>query len=791
MQPKIPVVRSFAKKYPLFTVLASAIAVLASVAIIVSAKFDTDVTRLIPTHAEKTALYFSLMEKMGGMEKAYIVFRSDTLMDHLQEIEKIGNEIRSSRLVSKVSWKISDETRVFLRDVYARKAPLLLSEKEMDEFVRKLSSEGMARELEKIRQRLALPGDQEDLATVDPLNFFELFAPHLKFSDGSFDMASGYFLTPDKKALVMVVTPTGSPRDIAFAQKFVRDVETVLAANQGKDFSAELTGNHAITLHEASAMKREIISNTLSSMISVMVIFLIFFRSLKGLLYVMFPVVTAMITTMGIVLFFSGSFSEVTGAFAGMLAGLSDDLGIVLYVRYLVTMDDTANPVERMDRTIEAVYRGITTGMLTTALTFLPMVLSSFRGIRELGILTGTGMLLCWLFLFTITSLTIKPSSGRFLEIPGLRDIAVFSCRKAGWVIAVVLGVTLLLGAFSPRVRFLGDITELGTDDNRPRKVLEDLKKTYIREQGVYITDRFMDMESALVRSIEIKETLAKDFESLSAAGDILPPLVMQKRNLAALATIDPDGVARNFKKIAAEKGFDVSGFGLFMDGLVKMLGNKEMISLRDIEPVSDMLDRLLINEDDQWRIIVTGNLRSNAPRAALEGYVYTGPVFIKKELFSVLRKDTFTIGIISLLFVNIILYLDFRKIFYVFLCQAPVVISVVMTLGIMGLTGISLNFMDAIVLVLLFGIGTDYTVHLLHRHMVDPDIGRTFLQIGKAVLVAGLTTVAGIGTIGFSSYKGLATMGQAAAIGTTLCVILSFTLIPAMLGLHERGNAA
>jgi predicted RND superfamily exporter protein len=50
---------------------------------------------------------------------------------------------------------------------------------------------------------------------------------------------------------------------------------------------------------------------------------------------------------------------------------------------------------------------------------------------------------------------------------------------------------------------------------------------------------------------------------------------------------------------------------------------------------------------------------------------------------------------------------------------------------------------------------------------------------------------VAGIGTIGFSSYKGLATMGQAAAIGTTLCVILSFTLIPAMLGLHERGNAA
>jgi len=69
------------------------------------------------------------MEKMGGMEKAYIVFSSDNIMDPYSGIEKIGNEIRSSRLVSKVSWKISDETRIFLKDVYARKAPLLLTKK--------------------------------------------------------------------------------------------------------------------------------------------------------------------------------------------------------------------------------------------------------------------------------------------------------------------------------------------------------------------------------------------------------------------------------------------------------------------------------------------------------------------------------------------------------------------------------------------------------------------------------------------------------------------------------------
>ena len=116
-------------------------------------------------------------------------------MDHIQKIEKIADEVRSSRMVKTVSWKISDETKAFLKNVYARKAPLLLSEHEMKEFVNKLSPEGMQRELEKTKQRLSLPGNQEGLAMIDPLNFFEVFLPHMNFADGSFD--PGLRLFPD------------------------------------------------------------------------------------------------------------------------------------------------------------------------------------------------------------------------------------------------------------------------------------------------------------------------------------------------------------------------------------------------------------------------------------------------------------------------------------------------------------------------------------------------------------------------------------------------------------------
>lgn len=380
-------------------------------------------------------------------------------------------------------------------------------------------------------------------------------------------------------------------------------IGVILSAEFNTDIT-HLTSAHA----PETSLYREIAMITISSLTSVIIVFLVFFRSLKGLMYIVFPVVTAMFMTLGITLLFSHTLSEVTGAFVVMLAALSNDLGIVLYVRYLVTMEDGVNPVEHMDRTIKSVYRGITTGALTTAITFLPMVFTSLRGVRELGLLISIGMLLSWLLLFTLTALTIKPSSGRFIAITELRDLAVFSYRRPFVVFAAVLCSSFLSIFFIPRIQFSGNITK---------------------------------------------------------------------------------------------------------------------------------------------------------PDAAL-------------------------ISLIALALVNIILYLDFRRLSLVMICQAPVAISTICTLGIMGMMGISLDFMDAIVFALLFGIGTDYTIYLLHHYLIDRDIGRTFLQTGKAVLVAGLTTIAGFGSIGFSTYKGLAARGQVAAIGVTLCVILSLTLVPALLRINE-----
>lgn len=787
MQNKLPLIRTFTKRHPLLTIALSAFIILASIMIILRTRFDTDITRLIPLHAEKTSLYFTLMEKAGGMEKAYIIYSSEHIMDHITVIDKIGSEISASGLVDSVQWKISEQAKAFLRDVYSKKAPLLLSEKEMQDFFERLSPEGMSRELNRTKQRLALPGSPEILAQIDPLNFSAIFSSHTKLSDVSFDLVSGYFLSPDRKKIIMILTPKESPRDITFTGKFIYDIEGILRKYRDDGLRAEITGSHAITLHEASAMKKEIVNNVLMSFISVVLIFLIFFRALRGLLYVMLPVIFSIIATMGIILIFTGSLSEVTGAFAGLIVGLGIDLGIVLYVRYLINSENFTDQTGCMDKSISGVYRGITTGVVTTALTFFPMIFSSFRGVRELGLLTGTGMLICWVFLFGPVSLVIKPSSGKFIELKILRKLSMFAYSKPFVIIFLTAVTTLLLAFFIPAIHVTGDITKLGTDNNRARKALEELKEGYIKDYGVFITDSADSFESALSRSLEIKGAVSGELDNILTAGDILPPAERQEKNLRMLASLDSRRILKDFNKKALETGFKPSAFDQFSHILKEMLENREPLTLKDLRPVQEAVNRLLIKEDNGWSIVVTGNLKVNASLNSLNHLKYTGPSFIRQELLDVLRKDAILISIIGLLLVNIILYVDFKNLYYVFLCQIPVFISIIWVLGIMGLSGISLNFMNAVVFVMLIGIGTDYTVHLLHRYLSDRDIGATFLQTGKAVLVAGLTTIAGFGSIGFSSYRGLATMGQVAVMGTLFCVILSLCLIPSLLRLHEK----
>src|SRR3989440_10071440 len=95
-------------------------------------------------------------------------------------------------------------------------------------------------------------------------------------------------------------------------------------------------------------------------------------------------------------------------------------------------------------------------------------------------------------------------------------------------------------------------------------------------------------------------------------------------------------------------------------------------------------------------------------------------------------------------------------------------------------LLGWTWNMMNLMSVPLLLGMGVDFAIHMqlaMRRHLGDlPFVRRT---IGRALLLAGSTTVAGFASVAFSSNAGLASLGKVCGAGITCAMLTAAFLLP------------
>jgi predicted RND superfamily exporter protein len=128
-----------------------------------------------------------------------------------------------------------------------------------------------------------------------------------------------------------------------------------------------------------------------------------------------------------------------------------------------------------------------------------------------------------------------------------------------------------------------------------------------------------------------------------------------------------------------------------------------------------------------------------------------------------------------------ILLGMAFRKVAEVALSFATLGFSLLCLMGVMVLFGWSWNLMNVMALPLLFGAGVDYSIHIqfaLRRH--GGNLSHARQTVGRAILLCGISTASGFGTLGFASNAGLAGLGQVCAAGIVITSLVSVFLLPA-----------
>ena len=178
--------------------------------------------------------------------------------------------------------------------------------------------------------------------------------------------------------------------------------------------------------------------------------------------------------------------------------------------------------------------------------------------------------------------------------------------------------------------------------------------------------------------------------------------------------------------------------------------------------------------------------LRNLKPDVGSEPIVTGTPVQLY-EYTTLLKNSYETAAWYSLAAIAILVFIHFRSLNAVILSLLPVGIGTLWLVGLMGWLKIPFNPANIMTLPLVIGIGVTNGIHILNRFAEERTPGILSRSTGKAVLVSGLTAIAGFGSLMLAKHQGIYSLGCVMASGIATCMIAGLAFLPALLSLLGR----
>jgi hopanoid biosynthesis associated RND transporter like protein HpnN len=153
----------------------------------------------------------------------------------------------------------------------------------------------------------------------------------------------------------------------------------------------------------------------------------------------------------------------------------------------------------------------------------------------------------------------------------------------------------------------------------------------------------------------------------------------------------------------------------------------------------------------------------------------------------TVLQKSYVQAAWYSLAAIALMVLLHFRSFTAMILALIPVAIGTLWLAGLMGWADWPINLANIMTLPLVIGIGVTNGIQILNRYAEEGTPGILSRSTGKAVLVSGLTAIAGFGSLILAQHRGIRSLGIIMSIGIAACMIAALTFLPALLNLIGR----
>jgi uncharacterized protein len=143
-----------------------------------------------------------------------------------------------------------------------------------------------------------------------------------------------------------------------------------------------------------------------------------------------------------------------------------------------------------------------------------------------------------------------------------------------------------------------------------------------------------------------------------------------------------------------------------------------------------------------------------------------------------------------SLLAVLVLILLIMRPMSSAGAAIATLLVGVTWMMGVAGLFGVRITFLNFIALPITFGIGAEYGLNVAVRHRQDHDMIRAVVSTGAAVAVCSWTTIVGYGSLLAARNRALQGFGAMAILGELACITAALLALPGIMLWLERRRA-
>ncbi|MCC6181388.1 MAG: MMPL family transporter [Bacteroidia bacterium] len=765
---------------------------------------EEDITRFVPTDKNSKSIN-SILENLKSKDKL-IVHASSSSPEHIDEmISKMDTiyavlqrQLDSSDFKD-ITFLLSDYRMQQVYDAFYRNLPIFLEENDYAKLSNLIQKDSVYQTIERNYNTLLSPSGVVlgKYIKRDPLNFTPIVLKKLQNIqlDEKFETYNAHIVTKDHLHVMMFITPTHLPSETKANTRLLQVVDSVCKATTDKVVMIENFGASVVSAGNANQLRKDTV---LTSTIAVIIIALLlgfYFKNPLTTILVLFPVAFGMVFSVSMLFLFKGIVSAIAIGAGAVVLGIAINYSLHFFTHYKHTRD--------VKETLKDLTFPMLLGCVTTVGAFFSLLFAKSEALHDFGLFAGFSLIGAMLFSLFVLPQLLKwnlknvsyvppeghPSSSSWIDL-----ITAYRYDKNKWIVISAFVLTLVFAFYSRHVSFESDMNKMSfmTEETRlAEKHLDEVNNFAARSVYVFATgdnlNQALDNNTLVAQKLNVLKEQGKIKKVSSVSALLISDKEQEKRierwNQFFTKTVKDTlrshliraGVPYKFKETAFQSFYDLLDTPptkiskedsdslthlLFKEWIGKVHGKPSLITHVKVDAEFKDLIYKAFEKDDHVIVFDKQNLT--------------------RQFVEIIQTDFNTILLITSMLVFGFMLLNHGRIELAIINFAPMFVSWLWILGIMGLFGIKFNIINIIISTFIFGLGDDYSIFIMDGLLTEYKYRKKTLDSFKSsILLSALITIVGIGVMIFAKHPALQSIALITLIGMLCVVLISFILQP------------